>query len=165
MWDKPLSQETKPNVDQCLAPFAESRTKLTGETLSWTEQVFRQFVVAGLLFLTKAAGVFEGLRAPCLVNSAYVANSGSRRILYLKMQRWWCSYKLFRWHKQGIRTGAGENVVLRFRGSNMKMMIHQDQDDHSRWWKIMMIDQDDKSRWWRSCRLRSRQQLKIKMID
>ena len=45
------------------------------------KKCFQQSFVEGLLFLTKAAGVFEGLRAPCLVNSADVANySGSRRL-------------------------------------------------------------------------------------
>ena len=90
-----LPQEAKLNVDQCLAPFAESRTKLTGENLWNWKSVLQQSFVEGLLFLTKAAGVFEGLRAPCLVNSADVANhSSSRQILYVKMPRWWCFYKL-----------------------------------------------------------------------
>ena len=84
---KSLPQEAKLNVDQCLAPFAESRTKLTGENL-WNWKCFQQSFVEGLLFLTKAAGVFEGLRAPCLVNSADVAKySSSRR---LPMPRCWC---------------------------------------------------------------------------
>ena len=97
-----LPQEAKLNVDQCLAPFAESRTKLTGETLRWTESLFHQFIVAGLLFLTKAAGVFEGLRAPCLVNSADVAKySSSRR---LPMPRCWCFFT--NWHPD--RLGKSE---------------------------------------------------------
>ena len=37
---KSLPQEAKLNVDQCLAPFAESRTKLTGENLWNWKSVF-----------------------------------------------------------------------------------------------------------------------------
>ena len=42
---KSLPQEAKLNVDQCLAPFAESRTKLTGENLWNWKSVFSNLLL------------------------------------------------------------------------------------------------------------------------